>query len=304
VTQVSGTQWTISSGGQTATIAEVGGGLRDYQVDGAEIVDGYTGDELCPGAAGQILAPWPNRLRDGAFKADGRGYQVPLTEPSMNNAIHGLVNWVPWWVSEQSEDTVTVEHVLHPQPGYPWRLHLSASYSLGERGLTVRHVVRNLSPDPAPFGLGTHPYVRIPQVPINDCELQLSARHRLLVDSRLLPIGAAKVAGGDFDYSTARKIGTTELNVAFGDPARAEDGTSEVVVTAPDGRWVKVWADSTFGWWQLYTGDQLPPARRRRAIAIEPMTCPPDALRSGRDLVTIAPGGEWAGQWGISHGVR
>lgn len=297
----SGAQWTIRRGNQSAVIVEVGGGLRTYTVDGDEIVDGYDADELPPGAAGQILAPWPNRLRDGSFKFDGQAHQLPLSEPDLHNAIHGLVRWAGWRANGIMTDSVTMEYKLHAQPGYPWTLLLRAKYTIGLNGLRVLHTAQNLSDRPAPFGLGTHPYVRLPGVPLKDCELSLQARTRLLVDGRLLPIGAAKVAGGDLDYSTPRRIGSTELNIAFGDLVRDHEGRSEVVLSAPDGRGVQVWADESFKWWQLYTGEALPGERRRRALAVEPMTCPPDALRSGRDLLILEPGEKWSAQWGISR---
>jgi aldose 1-epimerase len=300
----SGTQWTITHGDQIAVVTEVGGGLREYRANGVDVLDGYAEDEVCPGGAGQVLAPWPNRLRDGAYKFDGAAHQLPLSEPVRHNAIHGLVRWLPWRLEKQSESELTVELTLHPQPGYPWQLLLQTVYSVGEKGLTAKHSARNLSPDTAPFGFGTHPYVRASLVPINDCQLQVKARSRLLLDSRNLPIGAAKVAGGEFDYSVSRKIGATELDLALGDVIREEDGTSEVIVTAPGGNTVRVWADESFSWWQLFTGDTLAPERQRRSIAIEPMTCPPDALRSGRDLVKLAPGEVWSGEWGIQHGIR
>ncbi len=299
----SGTQWTIAHGDQVAVVTEVGGGLREYQAGGVAVLDGYGADEICPGGAGPQLAPWPNRLRDGAYKYGGNPYQLPLTEPAHHNAIHGLVRWLPWQAVQHSADAVTVELTLHPRPGYPWKLLLRTTYSLGPNGLKAHHFAENLSQSDAPFGFGTHPYVRASVVPINDCELLEKARNRLLLDGRNLPIGAARVTGGEFDYSVARKIGATELDLALGDVVRNDDGTSDVVVTAPDGNSVRVWADEAFKWWQLFTGDTLTPERRRRSIAIEPMTCPPDALRSGRDLIHLAPGGTWDGEWGIQHGV-
>ncbi|HEX6682515.1 MAG TPA: aldose 1-epimerase family protein [Candidatus Limnocylindrales bacterium] len=297
----SGAQWTIQRGNQIAVVVEVGGGLRSYSADGEEIVDGYGEDELAPGAAGQILFPWPNRLRDGAFRFGGGFHQLPLTEPELHNAIHGLVNWVPWRANGIMSDSVTMEYKLHPQPGYPWKLLLKAKYTVGLNGLRVTHTVQNLGEEAAPFGLGAHPYVRIPGVPLNDLELSVPARTRLLVDSRLLPIGAAKVAGGEFDFTTPRRLGSMELNTAVGDLLRDHEGRSEVTLTASDGRGVQVWADQGFKWWQLYTGEALTGDRRRRAIGVEPMTCPPDALRSGRDLITLPPGDRWTGQWGISR---
>lgn len=298
----SGIQWNLRYQDQAATVVEVGGGLRSYAVGGAEILDGYGEDEICPASAGHVLAPWPNRVRDGRYRFGDHAYQLALSEPPMHNAIHGLVQWVRWHAVLETENSVTVEYVLPPHLGYPWELELQTSYTLGSQGLRIAHTARNLSDRPAPFGLGTHPYLRVPDVAIDDLTLSIPARTRLLVDSRKLPIGAAKVAGSDFDYSEPRRLGETVLDTAFGDLIRDEQGGSAVTMTAPDGRAVHVWADAAFNWWQLYTAHTLAGPRRRRSVAIEPMTCPPDALRSGRDLVILAAGGTWRGEW-IVRGI-
>jgi aldose 1-epimerase len=295
----SGTQWTLARGVQTATVVEVGGGLRSYSVGGTEILDGYAEDELCPAGAGQLLMPWPNRIRDGHYRFGGHAHQLPLSEPPLHNAIHGLVRWLPWQVVNRDDAAITLECGLEPQLGYPWRLSLQVEYVLGDEGLTVTHSAVNRSADPAPFGLGTHPYLRVPDFAVDELTLTVPARTRLLVDGRLLPIGAAKVAGGEFDFTEPRRIGALELDTAFGDLVRDETGGSTVSVVAPDGRAVHVWADEKFHWWQLFTAHTLTGERHRRAVAIEPMTCPPDAMRSGRDLIELAPQQTWTGTWGI-----
>ena len=292
----SGTQWTISSAGHEAVLVEVGGGLRAYRAGGVDLVDGFGEEELCPGCAGQVLAPWPNRIRDGQYTFGGETHQLPLTEPDRHNAIHGLVNWARWRLVEAREDAVVLEHDLVPQLGYPWPLQLRTTWSVSADGLRAEHAVTNVGVRPAPFGLSVHPYVFVPGVPIDDLVLTVPGRSRLLVDGRLLPIGAARVAGTDYDFTEGRRIGATVLDTAFGDvPA----GQSQVSIASPDGRRAAVWADESFTWWQVYTSDTLAPERLRRSVAIEPMTCPPDAFRSGRDVITIEPGQTWRGVWGI-----
>jgi aldose 1-epimerase len=137
-------------------------------------------------------------------------------------------------------------------------------------------------------------------VAVDDVVLHVPARTRLLVDGRMLPIGVAKVAGTEFDFSAPRRIGATVLDTAFGDVERDESGMSVVTLSAPAGSpSVAMWADAAFGWWQVYTGDTLPTDRYRRSVAVEPMTCPPDAFRSGRDVIVLEPGQTWSGAWGI-----
>ncbi|MEV0329638.1 aldose 1-epimerase family protein [Micromonospora echinospora] len=303
-TPPSGAQWTIAAAGHEAVIVEVGGGLRAYRRDGVDYVDGYGADEICPGSAGQVLAPWPNRIRDGAYTFDGRSYALPLTEPSRHVAIHGLVNWVPWRLVEQAEDAVTVGYDLPPLPAYPWALRLRTRWSVGTEGLRAEHVVTNLATEPAPFGLAVHPYLRLPGVAVDDLLMRVPGRNRLVVDGRLLPVGAAPVAGTKYDWTVPRPIGDAVLDTTFGAVVRDADGGSTVTLAAPDGSdAVRLWAGAEFGWWQVFTGDALSGERHRRSVAVEPMTCPPDAFRSGRDLITLAPGQTWRGAWGVRPGA-
>lgn len=296
----SGEQWTIKSGDHEAAVVEVGGGLRGYRVAGSDVVDGYAEGEICPFGSGQILAPWPNRIRDGRYTFEGESHQLSLTEPARHNAIHGLVNWARWHVAQSGDDRVVLEYDLPPQPGYPWSLRLRTTWTVGPAGLRADHEVTNMASTSCPFGFSVHPYVTVPGVKIDDLVLRLPGRNRLLVDGRLLPIGAARVAGSEFDYTEGRRLGSAILDTAFGDVAHDEDGGSAVTLSTVDGRGVRVWADGSFGWWQVFTSDTLPGERHRRAVAVEPMTCPPDAFRSGRDLITLEPGQTWRGAWGIT----
>jgi aldose 1-epimerase len=159
--------------------------------------------------------------------------------------------------------------------------------------------VTNLATTACPFGFSVHPYLTVPGVTVDDFIVQLPARNRLLLDGRMLPIGAARVAGGEFDFTEPRRIGGAVLDTAFGDLIRDDNGGSAVTVSTADGRGRRVWADAAFGWWQLFTSDTLHGERYRRGLAIEPMTCPPDAFRSRRDLIVLEPGQSWHGSWGI-----
>ena len=297
---LSGAQWTISYQDQEAVLVGVGGGLRRWRVGGVDLLDGYGSGELCPGAAGQVLAPWPNRLRDGRYRYTGVAHQLPLTEPERHNALHGLVRWLPWTLVDRSGSSVTCECFLPAQPGYPWPLSLRTVYTLSGDGLSAEHRVTNLAGVPAPFGLSVHPYLQLPGVAVADLRLRVPAGSRLLTDTRLLPIGAAKIDGTEWDFTEPRPIGELVLDTAFGTLRTDPDGGSTVTLTGPDGTGVAVWADASFHWWQVFTGDTLPTDRRRRSVAVEPMTCPPDGFRSGRDLVTLEPGEPWHARWQLS----
>lgn len=301
----SGVQHIIGHGHQRAVITEIGASLRSYQVGGVDVIDGFDIAELCPSGRGQVLAPWPNRLGDGRYHFGGRSGRAALDEPERRNAIHGLVRWMPWSVVSHAQNVVVLGCRLHPQPGYPWLLVLQVEYRLGRDGLTVTCTATNPSVDEiVPFGLGFHPYLTVGTSPVDRARLSVPARRRLVADDRGLPTSDAPVSGTEFDFLVGRPIGPTRLDTAYTDLVREPDGRAMARISSgEDDRAVALWVDETFRYLMVFTADTVdPPGRRRQAVAIEPMTCPPDALRSGTDLVSLTPGASFVSQWGITPG--
>ena len=297
----SGEQHEIGHGDLAVVVTEVGATLRTYSVGGLDVLDGFLVDEPSSAGRGQVLAPWPNRLDGGRYAFDGRPGAAAIDEPELGNAIHGLVRWLPWLLASKTDEVVALECVLHPQPAYPWRLELGLEYRLGEDGLGIVARATNASAEAAPFGIGFHPYLTM-GIPVDDVRLTIPASRRVTTDDRALPIGEEGVAGNEFDFTVGRPVGATRLDTCFTDLARGSDGRVQARLESAGGeRSVEVWADEAFGYLQAYTGDTLEPAsRRRQAVAIEPMTCPPNAFASGVDVIRLEPGASWSGTWGIA----
>jgi len=288
----SGEQFELTRDDQHAVVTEVGAGLRAYSTGDRELLDGYPADELASSGRGQLLLPWPNRIRDGVYRLDGREHRLPLNEPERANAIHGLVRWSIWKAVEQTADRVVLEHVLHPQPGYPFTLELRVEYSLGSDGLTVRTTAANAGADPCPYGAGSHPYVAVRSV--DDAVLRLPASSILESDERGIPVGSSPVEGA-FDFRAPRPLGSVQLDHCFTDLERDEDGYARVGVDD-----TTLWVDESYPYLMVFTGDALPAAERRRSIAVEPMTCAPNAFATGDGLVVLEPDEEHAAAWGIA----
>lgn len=295
----SGDQFEIAFGDQRAVITEVGGGLRSYTADERPVLDGYGADEMCPSGRGQVLAPWPNRLEDGTYDHDGARHQLPLDEPERHNAIHGLVRWDPWTRREQEPQRVVLDHTLHPRPGYPFTLTLTVAYVLSADGLTVTMTAVNDGRDTCPYGVGMHPYLTLGS-PIDALVLSAPARTVLQSDERGLPRTRAPVDGTEYDFQRARPIGTTVLDHCFTDLERGDDGRARIQLEDPVAeRRVTIWLDEHYPFVMLFTGDPLPDVARR-ALAVEPMTCPPNAFRTGEHRIDLEPAATVTGTWGIT----
>ncbi|HEU0194742.1 MAG TPA: aldose 1-epimerase family protein [Gaiellales bacterium] len=300
----SGRQFEIRFQEQAVTVVEVGGGLRDYTAGGSEVLDGYSLNEPCGGGRGQLLLPWPNRIQDGSYRFAGAEQRLPLTEPERGNAIHGLGRWSSWSVADHTQAAVTMRLRLFPQPGYPFLLDLETIYVLDEAGLSVRMAATNLGDESCPFGAGAHPYLHAGGALVDDCLLRLPAAARLTADGRGIPTGREPLAGTAWDFRRPRPIDDLELDTAFTELAAGTDGVARVELTSPPaGRTVTLWAEAeAFPYLMVFSGDTLAADRRRRGLAVEPMTCPPNAFQSGESLIVLEPGESWSGAWGISPG--
>jgi aldose 1-epimerase len=299
MTPLTGAQHEITAGDYRAVVTELGAGLRELHHQGRPVLTGYPPDELPPAGAGQLLAPWPNRVDGGRYSIAGTTYQLDLSEPRLNTAIHGLTRWRPWAPTRSEPAAVTLRVALLGCAGYPFCLEIEAEYQLSEEGLRVSVSARNAGSRPAPYGTGSHPYLTAGTTLVDECELTLPAGRWLPADERGIPSGAPEdVTGTTFDFRTARAIAQTQLDHAFTELERDAQGMAWARLRA-GGTEVALWAGPGYHWLQVFTGDALDEPARRRALAVEPMTCPPNAFVSGTDLIMLEPGDAVTHSWGL-----
>jgi aldose 1-epimerase len=274
-----GAQHQLARGDQRAVVTEVGATLRHWSAGGRDRLDGFGEDDWSRFFEGNVLLPWPNRIFGARYAFAGTEHQLAITEPEAGNALHGLVAVVNWRAVDAAAERVTLAYTLHPQRGYPFTLELTVTHELTDAGLELELRARNVGAADAPFGAGFHPYLRLGDDGIEDLELDLPA------------------AG-----APSGRLDGVELDGCFAHPERDADGIARARLTAPDGERTTVWMDEQFDYVQVYTADAVEdPARVRRSVAVEPMTCPPDAFNTGEGLIVLAPGEAFAGRCGLSR---
>ena len=294
----SGEQIAIAHGDQRAVVTEVGATLRTYVKGGVSVIEGFAGDEVPTHGRGQVLYPWPNRIGDGEWTFSDRVARPTVDDVEHATASHGLVRWRPFRVDAVNQNRCVLSLLLHPTPDYPFLSEISVAYHLGSLGLTVTTTVTNRDEVPLPFGVGFHPYLSVTTTTIEGAQLEIPASAYVAVNDRQLPTGEIlPLAGNQLDFSKRKSVSGHELDVTFTELLRDDTGLATATLEDAHGGQIELSVDRNFPYLQVYTGDHLEKGRRRTSVAVEPMTCPPDALRSGKDVVVLEPGQHWAGSW-------
>lgn len=291
-----GIQIHLSRGDVTAQIAQVGASLRGLTVGGIDLVSRYAENIPTPSCSGVVLAPWPNRVRDGRWDDEGAARQLAITEPKFANASHGLLRFTSYEI-EQTDAAATLRATIHPQTGYPYEIATAVTYALTDSGVEVTHTLTNRSDAAAPVALGTHPFVTIGDVDAHDLVLTVPAETQFTTDERMLPTGTQSAPDA---LRTGVRLGDVSLDTGFTDLARRDDGRVHHTLAAPDGRVLTLWQGEGFDYVQVYTTDAYP--GHDLVVAIEPMTAPADAFNSGLGVRRLAPGETWTVSWGVQLG--
>lgn len=290
-------------------ISPRGGGPQHLSVDGCDLLQGYgrAGESgPAPLSANVVLAPWPNRTRDGEFMVAGRRHSLPVNEPDRDNAIHGFVDDAVWTVTSSGDDTVTLSIDPGAYPGWPWPLHMEVTYLVAADGLSAEFLLRNDSPERIPAACGFHLYPSALGAPVDECTLTAPEHGVLPLDDRNLPSGPEIADREDAGENAALPDPETPMAGRLLDHCLHVPGTGPVVFTLRDtgGRGVLLETSPELRWFQVFTPDEAwgmpyPGQPAGRAVAVEPMTAPPDALNSGTDLTWLEPGEALTCRWAV-----
>ncbi len=293
----------IEGDGYAAVVLGLGATVRELTHLGRPLVVGFGAGEDMPNFRGAFVAPWPNRIADGRYSFDGADHELPINEPERGTALHGLVYDTPWDLVEHTASSVTLGCTIEPTEAYPFTIALHARFSVGADGFRTDVTALNTGSRRAPYGVCPHPYLLAGESPLDDWVLELPASTVLTVTpDRLLPVAKESVSGTPFDFREPHALADVQIDHAYTAIERDATGLATVRVTDPaHGTGTAMTWDETCPWVQIHTAD-LPkkPESTRLGLAVEPMTCPPEAFNSGEDLVVLEPGQTHRTGWTIS----
>ena len=271
----------IQYGGYSAIIADKGAALSSLALNGRDLIVPHVAETTPVGYSGQVLIPWRNRIAGATYVWEGETLNLPVNEPATGAALHGLCYDVDWQVDSVADDSVTLTTEVEPTEAYPFALESKVTYRLSEDGLEMTIETTNVGTEAAPYGASTHPYLTAGGR-ADDWTLRLPAGTVLEVDENLIPTAEIGVAQTQFDFRDEVVLEGVQVDHAFG--------------SLPEGMWTVTVRNRQTGhgtsmvgfdrWVQIYTGEHL----GRTGVAVEPMTCPPNAFNSGVDLVILDPG--------------
>lgn len=227
-------------------------------------------------AKGNFLIPFPNRIENGTYTFEGKKYQLPCNHQPENHAIHGLLWDKPFTITEQNiaDDSVSIkaEHTIEPDQytGYPFHLHSIITITLSTKKLTIEISAKNNGNQNLPYGAGWHPYITTGKT-IDDCTLNIPSNHIMELSDTSVMIPTGKII--ETTVPKGEKLETTTFDTCF-TPLISHETIFENI---------HLFQDKTMNFLQIYTPEQ------RTSIAIEPMSCAPNAFNNGMGLISLAP---------------
>ncbi|MCB9285016.1 MAG: hypothetical protein H6563_13140 [Lewinellaceae bacterium] len=265
--------------------------LTELQFRGISVLDGYrnAGElEALHWGKSALLAPFPNRLKDGRYKIGEEEYQFPINDEARGNALHGFALDKPFEIFEEREDWIGLVYSYNGSlPYFPFPFSFRVSYALlSATEFELSMELKNTGSRPMPAGMGWHPYFQL-GVPVNSLHLKLPDVERIEIDERMIPTGVRTPFTA---FQSLEKIDQTPFDTGF---HLLDSGKHSEVVLQFENLRLHYWQESQFPYLQVF----IPPARQ--SIALEPMTCNIDAFNNGDGLRMLEPGEVLLGAAGI-----
>jgi aldose 1-epimerase len=286
----------IKTGDYLVIDGQTGASLIELHLSGISLIDlpGSSTHPLVsnPYHPSALLTPWVNRVRNGNYSFKGKNYQLPINEPALGNAIHGLLARAPFTLVQQSETSVTLEHAYQgEEPNYPFPFTFRYTYTLTVEGaLVITFEAQNTGTNPMPFACGWHPYFSFPDTTVADLSIKFHPISRFLSDSQMIPLKEENLQGQTKFVFSQEKVD----HVFRLEPM--EKHITEFIDQKHQRSLFLEQSSVQFPFLVVFQPEGF------TSVAIEPMTANTDAFNTGDGLLELAPQEVFSGQIRLSIG--
>ena len=294
----------LKKGNQRLAINQIGGGIVSYQIEGKDMIMSYEkSPEEKVGMMGDVLFPFPGRIKESKYEFDGKNYQLDGAFKKDGHSIHGFVTDKEWEVEERQENFVRLSYKItkeeYEKNGYPFSLKIEIRYSLGDKGIKVETNITNTGEEKAPFGLGFHPYFTAGTDRVDNISLKIDAKKLVEFDDNLFPTGKMiELSGQELDYNQEKNIGDKIIDNCFTE-LNYIDGICRTEISSKAGKNI-IWQDEGFDYLQMYSADTIGEKFMRTGIALEPQTCTGFSFNKHEmGLKTLGPKESYKATWGV-----
>jgi aldose 1-epimerase len=255
----------------------------------------FSGGETKPTRSGiPLLFPFGGRIGGTSFRFQEKTYELEAGD-GQGNAIHGFVFNRPWRVTDQGPDRVTGTFQASVDDAslldrWPADFRITVEYGIAGNTLTSKSLIENPDSKPLPFGLGMHPYFRVPLggARADDCIVTIPVRECWEL-KELVPTGKRSATPDCDRISQGMPVGEMKLDNVFGGLKFEQGRMTNTIHDPGSGRTLTQTFDDQFTACVVFN----PP--HREAVCIEPYTTIPNPfslLEKGIEpnLEILAPG--------------
>ena len=226
-----------------------------------------------------LLSPWVNRVRNGNYSFEGRNYQLPINEPNLGNAIHGLLARKPFEISQEISKATLSYRYTAEEKAYPFPFEMRLTYSFTEENIFQLHfTAKNTGEGNMPFACGWHPYFKLSEGNLADWSIQFDSLSKFHSDSQMIPLREE-----NYDASAGVNLGEEVLDNVFRLKSMEKHITHFYNKSKKESLYIEQ-SSKDFPFLVVFAPENS------NCVAIEPMSANTDAFNTGDGLIILAPG--------------
>lgn len=226
-----------------------------------------------------LLSPWVNRVRNGNFSFEGRNYQLPINEPKLGNAIHGLLARKPFEISQENSQASLCYQYKAEEKAFPFPFEMRLTYSFTvDNVFKLRFIAKNTGAGNMPFACGWHPYFKLTEGNLDEWTIRFDSISKFHSDSQMIPLREE-----NYDASAGVNLGEEVLDNVFRLRPQEKHITHLYNKQKKESLYIEQ-STANFPFLVVFAPEN------ENCVAIEPMSANTDAFNTGDGLRNLAPG--------------